>query len=469
VVLISGHDGGTGASPLTSLKHAGAPWELGLAETQQTLVMNKLRDRIVVQVDGQMKTGRDVVVGALLGAEEFGFATAPLVVMGCVMMRVCHLDTCPVGIATQNPALREKFAGQAEHVVNFFRFIAEEVREYMAQLGFRTLDEMTGRSDLLDTRRAVNHWKAQGLDLSAILYRPEMDASVATRRVTEQDHGLERALDNELIAACAPALERGEKVSVDLAIRNVNRTVGTMLGSELTRKYGFAGLPDDTISLSFHGSAGQSFGAFVPSGITMRLEGDSNDYIGKGLSGGKLIVHPPAESSFKPEENIVVGNVALYGATSGSAFFRGVAGERFMVRNSGAVGVVEGTGDHGCEYMTGGRAIIIGPTGRNFGAGMSGGIAYVFDADGTFATRCNMEMVALEPLAEHEDLDLVQGLLQRHVEYTSSTVAAAILEGWPALSTKFVKVMPREYRRVLNEAEAKKSDGQPRETAGARG
>jgi len=455
VVLISGHDGGTGASPLTSLKHAGIPWELGLSETQQTLVMNKLRDRIVVQVDGQMKTGRDVIIGALLGAEEFGFATAPLVVMGCVMMRVCHLDTCPVGIATQNPALREKFTGRAEHVVNFFRFVAEEVRGYLAQLGYRTLDELIGRSDLLDMRRAVNHWKAQGLDLSAILYRPENVDEVPARKVNEQDHGLSRALDNQLLELCAPALEKGEKVTLDMEIRNVNRTVGTMLGSELTRRYGFSGLPDDTIDITFHGSAGQSFGAFLPSGITLRLEGDSNDYIGKGLSGGKLIVYPPKDSPLVPEENIVIGNVALYGATSGSAFFRGVAGERFMVRNSGAVGVVEGTGDHGCEYMTGGRAVIIGPTGRNFGAGMSGGIAFVFDEDGTFHTRCNMEMVGLEPLAEHEDLDLVQGLLERHVEYTGSTVAQRILKDWPALAPKFVKVMPREYRRVLLEERAR--------------
>ncbi len=451
VVLISGFDGGTGASPLTSLKHAGIPWELGLAETQQTLVLNKLRDRIIVQVDGQMKTGRDVVIGALLGAEEFGFATAPLVVMGCIMMRVCHLDTCPVGIATQNPELRAKFAGKAEHVVNFFRFIAEEVREYMAQLGFRTFEEMIGRSDLLDTRRAVNHWKAQGLDLSAILYRPEVGPEVATRRVAEQDHGLARALDNELLRLCEPAIERGERVRLDLPIRNVNRTVGTMLGSELTRRYGGSGLPDDTIDIQFHGSAGQSFGAFVPAGITLRLEGDTNDYVGKGLSGGKIIVYPPAIDGFVPEENIVIGNVALYGATSGAAFFRGIAGERFMVRNSGAVGVVEGTGDHGCEYMTGGRAVIIGKTGRNFGAGMSGGIAYVLDEDGDFASRCNLEMVGLEPLDEHEDLDLVKGLLERHLEYTASTVAARVLKDWPVMAGKFVKVMPKEYRRVLEE------------------
>jgi len=467
VVLISGHDGGTGASPLTSLKHAGIPWELGLSETQQTLVMNKLRDRIVVQVDGQMKTGRDVVVGALLGAEEFGFATAPLVVMGCVMMRVCHLDTCPVGIATQNPLLREKFSGQADHVVNFFHFIAEEVREYMAQLGFRSIDEMIGRSDLLDVRRAVNHWKAQGLDLSAVLYRPDVDESVATRQITTQDHGLDRALDNELLKLCAPAIERGELVRLDLPIRNVNRTVGTMLGSELTRRYGVAGLPDDTIDIQFHGSAGQSFGAFLPGGITLRLEGDSNDYVGKGLSGGKIAVFPPRDSTFVPEDNIVIGNVALYGATSGAAFFRGVAGERFMVRNSGAVGVVEGVGDHGCEYMTGGRAVVIGKTGRNFGAGMSGGIAYIFDEDGDFHTRCNMDMVGLESLDEHEDLDLVQGLLQRHIEYTGSTVAERILVGWPELAKKFVKVMPREYRRVMEQRRLEQSEPEARPTAGA--
>jgi len=453
-VLISGHDGGTGASPLTSLKHAGIPWELGLAETQQTLVLNKLRDRIVVEVDGQLKTGRDVVIGALLGAEEFGFATAPLVVMGCVMMRVCHLDTCPVGIATQNPKLRERFAGQADHVVNFFRFIAEEVREYMAELGFRSLDEMVGRSDLLDMREAVDHWKAQGLDLSTVLYRPQMPADVATHNVTQQDHGLEAALDQRLLVLAAPALERGERVKIEMPIRNVNRTVGTILGSELTRKYANTGLPDDTIDITFNGSAGQSFGAFVPSGITMRLEGDTNDYAGKGLSGGKIIVYPSREATFVPEENIVTGNVALYGATAGSAFFRGIAGERFAVRNSGAVAVVEGLGDHGCEYMTGGRVVVIGNTGRNFGAGMSGGVAYVYDAAGDFATRCNMEMIDLEPLDEAEDLDLVKGLLERHREYTGSTVAADLLVDWPQAALHFVKVMPKEYRRVLNEQRA---------------
>ncbi|MBI5947629.1 MAG: glutamate synthase large subunit [Chloroflexi bacterium] len=451
VILISGHDGGTGASPLTSLKHAGGPWELGLAETQQTLVINKLRDRVIVQTDGQMKTGRDVIIAALLGAEEYGFATAPLVVMGCVMMRVCHLDTCPVGVATQNPQLREKFTGRAEHVVNFFRFVAEEVRELLAQLGFRSLDEMIGRSDLLDMRRAVNHWKAQGLDFSAILYRPEVGPEVATRCVTAQDHGLAHALDQEILPLVAPALERGEKVALDLPIRNTNRTVGTIIGSELTRKYGFNGLPDDTIHIKFSGSAGQSFGAFVPSGITLELEGDSNDYFGKGLSGGRLVVYPPKTATFIPEENIVIGNVALYGATSGSAFIRGVAGERFCVRNSGAVAVVEGTGDHCCEYMTGGRAVIIGPTGRNFGAGMSGGIAYVYDADGSFPARCNLEMVSLEPLTEEEDLELVHGLMERHRQYTGSTVAGGLLQDWPAAAARFVKVMPIEYRRVLEE------------------
>jgi glutamate synthase (ferredoxin) len=451
VVLISGHDGGTGASPLTSIKHAGIPWELGLAETQQTLVLNNLRDRIIVQTDGQMKTGRDVVIGTLLGAEEFGFATAPLVVMGCVMMRVCHLDTCPVGVATQNPKLREKFEGRAEHVVNFFRFIAEEVREYMAQLGFRTLDEMIGRSDLLDMRRAIDHWKAQGLDLSAILYRPDVGPEIATHCVTTQDHGLERALDQELLKLCAPALDNGTSVDIELPIRNVNRTVGTILGSALTRKFGFNGLPDDTITIRFAGSAGQSFGAFVPSGITLWLEGDSNDYIGKGLSGGKIIVYPPKEATFVPEENILIGNVALYGATSGSMFARGVAGERFAVRNSGAMAVVEGTGDHGCEYMTGGRVVIIGRTGRNFAAGMSGGIAYVYDPDGDFHTRCNLEMVALEKLDEPEDMDLVRGLMQRHFEYTGSTVAEGLLKQWPKIARKFVKVMPKDYKRALEQ------------------
>jgi glutamate synthase (ferredoxin) len=450
VVLISGYDGGTGASPITSIKHAGIPWELGLAETQQTLVLNKLRDRIVVQTDGQMKTGRDVVVAALLGAEEYGFATAPLVVMGCIMMRVCHLDTCPVGIATQNPRLREKFAGQAEHVVNFFRFVAEEVRELMARLGFRTMDEMIGRSDLLDTRKAIDHYKARGLDFSRIFHRPEAGEGVAVRRVVEQDHGLESSLDvTTLVPHCLPALERGEPVQGEFSIRNVNRTVGTILGSELTRRYGGAGLPDDTIKLKFNGAAGQSFGAFLPRGITLTLEGDANDYVGKGLSGGKLIVYPDKTAPFLAEENIVIGNVALYGATGGRAFFRGRAGERFCVRNSGALAVVEGVGDHGCEYMTGGVAVVIGPTGRNFAAGMSGGTAFVLDEDGQFRRRCNLEMVDIEPFQEPEDVELVRDLLIQHAGYTGSAVAARLLNTWEWASTRFVKVMPIDYRRVL--------------------
>jgi glutamate synthase (NADPH/NADH) large chain len=460
VVLISGHDGGTGASPLTSIKHAGIPWELGLAETQQTLVLNNLRDRIVVQTDGQMKTGRDVVIGTLLGAEEYGFATAPLVVLGCIMMRVCHLDTCPVGIATQNPVLREKFEGQAEHVVNFFRFIGEEIREYLAAMGYRSLDEIVGRSDLLDMRRAIEHYKARGLDFSAIFYRPEAGPEVARRCITTQDHGLDKALDQQLLPLAAPALDNKTPVTIEMPIRNVNRTVGTILGSELTRRHGFDGLPDDTITLRFTGSAGQSFGAFVPRGITLWLEGDSNDYIGKGLSGGKIVVQPPREATFVPEENILIGNVALYGATSGLMFVRGVAGERFAVRNSGAMTVVEGIGDHGCEYMTGGRVVVIGRTGRNFAAGMSGGIAYVYDPDGDFNIRCNKEMVDLEKLDDSEDIDLVRGLLERHREYTGSTVADGLLREWPAVAAKFVKVMPRDYKRVLLEQLAASRDVQ---------
>ncbi|MFO0951080.1 MAG: glutamate synthase large subunit [Isosphaeraceae bacterium] len=459
VVLISGFDGGTGASPLTSLKHAGIPWELGLAETQQTLVLNRLRDRIVVQTDGQLKTGRDVVVAALLGAEEYGFATAPLVVMGCVMMRVCHLDTCPVGIATQNPKLREKFAGKAEHVVNFFRFIAQEVRELMAQLGFRTVDEMIGRSDLLDTNHAIEHYKARGLDFTKIFYRPPVAEGFSVRKTTEQDHGLEQSLDlTEIVPNCGPALERGEPVELNLTIRNVNRTVGTILGSEVSRRHGGSGLPDDTISLKFHGSAGQSFGAFVPRGITMTLEGDANDYVGKGLSGGKLIIFPPRVATFVAEENILIGNVALYGATGGRAFFRGRAGERFCVRNSGALAVVEGVGDHACEYMTGGTAVVIGATGRNFAAGMSGGTAFVFDPAAEFPSRCNLEMVDLEPLQEAEDVELVRDLLIQHAGYTGSTVAARLLGDWDWAVTKFVKVMPVDYRRVLLEQKKKAAE-----------
>jgi glutamate synthase (NADPH) large chain len=450
VVLISGHDGGTGAAPLTSLKHGGVPWELGLAETQQVLVMNKLRDRIIVQTDGQLKTGRDVVIAALLGAEEYGFSTAPLVVMGCIMMRVCHLNTCPVGIATQDPKLRAKFTGKPEFVETFFRFIAEEIREHMASLGFRTMAEMIGRSDLLDVRTAVDHWKARGLDFSAILHRPQVGPEVAVRKIVDQDHGLEKSLDvTTLLPLCREAVERREPVDVRLPIRNVNRTVGTILGSEVTRAHGRDGLPDDTIRIHFTGSAGQSFAAFVPRGITLTLEGDANDYVGKGLSGGKIVVFPPREATFTAEHNILVGNVVLYGATSGEAYFRGVAGERFAVRNSGALAVVEGIGDHGCEYMTGGRVVVIGGSGRNFAAGMSGGIAYVLDEAGDFASRCNTGMVDLEPLVDVEDVELVKDLLSRHIRYTQSPVAARLLVSWEATQPRFVKVMPRDYKRVL--------------------
>ncbi|MGH7389811.1 MAG: glutamate synthase large subunit [Candidatus Rokuibacteriota bacterium] len=462
VVLISGHDGGTGASPLTSIKHGGIPWELGLAETQQVLVLNKLRDRIVVQVDGQMKTGRDVVVAALLGAEEYGFSTAPLVVLGCIMMRVCHLNTCPVGIATQDPVLRQRFAGRAEHVVNYFRFLAEEVREHMAKLGFRTMAEMIGRVDRLDFTPALDHWKACGLDLSSILHQPQVPPEVARRCVRAQDHGLDRALDRTtIIPACREAIDDGKPVSLRLPIRNVNRTVGTMLGHEVTSRWGGEGLPDDTIRIHFTGSAGQSFGAFVPRGITFTLEGDANDYWGKGLSGGRLIVLPPEGSTFPPEENIVIGNVALYGATSGEAYVRGVAGERFGVRNSGALTVVEGVGDHACEYMTGGRVVVLGRTGRNFAAGMSGGVAYVLDRGGDFARRCNPGMVDLEPLAEAEDIDLVRDLSRRHLDVTGSTLAAGILADWVALQPKFVKVMPRDYKRVLAAEARARAEGRP--------
>ncbi|MCC7120840.1 MAG: glutamate synthase large subunit [Gammaproteobacteria bacterium] len=450
VVLISGYDGGTGASPVASLKHAGVPWELGLAETQQVLVANKLRDRIVVQVDGQLKTGRDVVIGALLGAEEFGFATAPLVVMGCVMMRVCHLNTCPVGIATQDPHLREKFSGKPEFVENFFRFIAQEVREYMAALGFRTIEEMIGRADRLDVDQAVSHWKAKGLDLSKILHQPPVGPETAIRSVRAQDHGLDRSLDRTtIVPACRAALEDRTPVTLDLKIRNVNRTVGTILGYEVTKRHGGEGLPDDTIRLNFKGSAGQSFGAFIPRGITMTLEGDANDYIGKGLSGGRLVGYPPREATFVAEDNILIGNVALYGATSGTAYFRGVAGERFCVRNSGAEAVVEGVGDHGCEYMTGGRVAVIGRTGRNFAAGMSGGVAYVYDPDARFPERCNTEMVDLERIESDADEATLRRMLETHARLTGSTVAGRLLRDWTTVRSQFVKVMPKDYKHVL--------------------
>jgi len=463
VVLISGHDGGTGASPLTSIKHGGVPWELGLAETQQVLVMNKLRDRIVVQVDGQMKTGRDVVIAALLGGEEYGFSTAPLVVLGCIMMRVCHLNTCPVGIATQDPELRKRFAGQVDYVVNFFRFVGQEVREHMAALGFRTMDEMIGRVDRLDFKPALEHWKARGLDLSSILYQPDMPPEVPRRCVRPQDHALESSLDHTtIIPACREAVEHKKRVELRLPIRNVNRTVGTTLGYHITKRWGAEGLPDDTIRIHFAGSAGQSFGAFVPRGVTFTLEGDANDYWGKGLSGGKLIVFPPRASAFVPEDNIIIGNVALYGATSGEAYVRGVAGERFCVRNSGVHAVVEGVGDHGCEYMTGGRVVVLGHTGRNFAAGMSGGAAYVLDLDGEFKRRCNLGMVDLERLDQPEEIALVRDLIRRHVEHTGSTYAAGILRDWIDMQPRFVKIMPRDYKRVLlAEAHAQAEGRQP--------
>jgi len=460
VVLISGYDGGTGASPLTSIKHAGAPWELGLAETQQTLVLNDLRSRIVVEVDGQLKTGRDVVIGALLGAEEFGFATAPLVALGCIMMRVCHLNTCPVGVATQDPKLRKKFGGEADHVVNFMRFIAEEVREWMAQLGFRTVNEMIGHTELLDLHKAIDHYKALGLDYSNIFYQPKVAATVGKYQTTKQNHGLEKSLDKtEIFEACLPALERGEKVRKSFTIRNVNRVVGTITGAELTRRYGAKGLPDDTIQLSFKGSAGQSFGAFVPHGMTLTLEGDGNDYVGKGLSGGKIIVYPPKGSTFIPEENVIIGNVALYGATSGEAYIRGLAGERFCVRNSGVNAVVEAVGDHGCEYMTGGRVVVLGPTGKNFAAGMSGGIAYVLDEKGDFGRRCNQEMVKLGKLETDEEIEQVRDMIKKHAEYTKSDRAWKVLALWEELVHKFVKVYPNDYRRVLETQARYKAQG----------
>jgi glutamate synthase (NADPH/NADH) large chain len=453
VVLISGHDGGTGAAPLTSIKHAGAPWELGLAETQQTLLRNKLRDRIVVQADGQLKTGRDVIIAALLGAEEFGFASAPLVVSGCIMMRVCHLDTCPVGVATQNPELRARFSGKPEFVVNFFEFVAEEVREYLARLGFRTLEEIIGRADLLDTVVAVEHWKASGLDLSPILYTPPLPEGAALSCVTSQDHGLDRALDNTLIQLAEGALEEGRLVHLDLPIRNVNRTVGTMLGYEVTRRWGGEGLPEDTIDISFRGSAGQSFGAFLPRGVTLRLDGDANDYLGKGLSGGRLIVRPPAEAMFTAEEQVIAGNVIGYGATAGEIFLRGIVGERFCVRNSGALAVAEGTGDHGCEYMTGGRVVILGPVGRNFAAGMSGGVAYVLDL---LRIRVNMEMVDLDQV-EEDDAKFVREVVERHHAETGSAMAARLLADWDP--GRFTKVMPKDYKRVLSAASQAEREG----------
>jgi glutamate synthase (NADPH/NADH) large chain len=483
-VTIAGHDGGTGASPESSIKHAGTPWELGLAETQQTLVLNRLRGRIAVQVDGQMKTGRDVAIGALLGADEFGFATAPLVVEGCIMMRKCHLNTCPVGVATQDPELRKRFTGQPEHVVNYFFFVAEELRQIMAELGFRRLSEMIGRSDLLDMRKGIEHWKAKGLDFSRVFHQPDMPAEVARFHCESQDHGLARALDHQLIAAAAPALEKGQPVRLKFRIRNAHRSVGAMLSGTVARAHGHEGLPEDTLHVAFEGIAGQSFGAFLARGVTFELSGATNDYVGKGLSGGRIVVYPDPACPAKPEENIVIGNTVMYGAIGGEAYFRGVAGERFCVRNSGATAVVEGTGDHGCEYMTGGTVAVLGRTGRNFAAGMSGGIAYVYDPDGTFASRCNPSMVALSPVqsesdqhkAEKElvaagkgrlmhagraDEAILRELIERHLRFTGSTVALAMLDHWDATRAKFVKVFPSEYVRALSEMHVKAQHTKP--------
>jgi glutamate synthase (NADPH/NADH) large chain len=483
-VTIAGHDGGTGASPESSIKHAGTPWELGLAETQQTLVLNRLRGRIAVQVDGQMKTGRDGAIGALLGADEFGFATAPLVVEGCIMMRKCHLNTCPVGVATQDPVLRKRFTGQPEHVVNYFFFVAEELREIMASLGFRTLSEMIGRSDVLDLRKGIDHWKAKGLDFSRVFHQPPMPAEVARFHCESQDHGLARALDHQLIEAAAPALERQQPVRLTYRIRNAHRSVGAMLSGAVARRHGHDGLPPDTLHVSFEGVAGQSFGAFLARGVTFELMGATNDYVGKGLSGGRIVVYPDPACPAKPEANIVIGNTVMYGAIDGEAYFRGVAGERFCVRNSGAAAVVEGTGDHGCEYMTGGTVVVLGRTGRNFAAGMSGGVAYVHDADGTFASRCNPAMVALEPVlseseqhkAEKElvaagkgrllhagraDEPILRELIERHLRFTGSTVALAMLDHWDQTRAKFVKVFPNEYVRALSEMHVRAQHTKP--------
>jgi glutamate synthase (NADPH) large chain len=449
LILISGYDGGTGAAPLTSVKNAGLPWELGLAETQQTLMINKLRSRVRLECDGKLMSGRDVAIACLLGAEEFGFATAPLVAIGCVMMRVCHLNTCPQGIATQDPRLARKFKGKPEYVVNFMRFIAEDFRTYMAEMGFRTVDEMVGRTDLIEMDRAVGHWKAHSLDYSAIL-RQSAGAPDERRCTQRQDHGISDTVDRRLIEMAKPALEGGVKVDISLKIRNVQRTIGTMLSYEISRRYGAGGLPDGTISIECEGTCGQSFAAFGARGLSMRIFGDANDYFGKGLSGARLVLRPPRKAEFVPENNIIVGNVAFYGATSGEAYIRGQAGERFCVRNSGVHAVVEGVGDHGCEYMTGGCVVVLGEAGRNFAAGMSGGVAYVFSESGIFSQRrCNRELVDLEPLEDDADVAVVQGMLRKHCEYTDSAVAARILGDWEELSRCFVRVMPRDYKKAL--------------------
>ena len=477
-VTIAGFEGGTGASPLTSIKHAGSPWEIGLAETHQTLVANRLRGRIAVQVDGGIRTGRDVVIGALLGADEFGFSTAPLIAAGCIMMRKCHLNTCPVGVATQDPVLRKRFTGQPEHVINFFFFVAEEVREIMASMGFRSFDEMVGQMQMLDQRKVIEHWKAKGLDFSKLFTKPAAPEGVAIYHSEAQDHKIYKILDRRLIADAKEAIEHGTKIRLNAGIRNIDRTAGAMLSGEIAKRYGHAGLPDGTIHVDFKGTAGQSFGAFLAKGVTFELEGDANDYVGKGLSGGRIIIKPPFDTGVTPEESIIVGNTVMYGAIAGECYFRGVAGERFAVRNSGAIAVIEGAGDHCCEYMTGGIVVVLGRTGRNFAAGMSGGIAYVLDDDGTFEQRCNLSMVELEPVPEEEaasakiyghvndlgahglvdvsdmsrfDAERLHILITRHARFTGSKRAAEILADWKSWCAKFRKVMPVEYRRALAE------------------
>ena len=462
-IVIAGHDGGTGASPLTSIKHAGGPWEIGLAETQQTLILNQLRSRVILQVDGQLKTGRDVVVGAMLGADEFGFATAPLVVEGCIMMRKCHLNTCPVGVATQDPELRKRFSGQPEHVVNFFFFVAEEAREIMASLGIRKFNDLIGRSDLLDKQKGIEHWKINGLDFSKICYQPEKSNDIDRYNTEKQDHGLKNALDNELIKKTMSTINDKSNIEFDASITNVNRTVGTMLSHEIAKKYGNAGLPDDSIKINLNGTAGQSFGAFLAKGITFNLSGEGNDYVGKGLCGGKIIIKPPKKFSGIAEENIIVGNTTMYGATSGETYFNGIGGERFCVRNSGASAVIEGVGNHGCEYMTGGTVVILGRTGQNFAAGMSGGVAYVYDPNKSFKNYCNLSMVTLHKVEKENiktdmplhlnlaDEIILKTLIENHCQYTNSNKAIEILKNWDVELDNFVKVMPIEYKRALNE------------------
>ncbi|MFY4776134.1 glutamate synthase large subunit [Metabacillus sp. RGM 3146] len=467
LVLISGYDGGTGAAARTSIKHAGLPWEIGLAETHQTLVLNRLRDRIVVETDGKMMTGRDVVIAALLGAEEFGFSTAPLVVLGCILMRVCHLDTCPVGIATQNPELRKKFNGDPEHVANFMRFIAQEARELMAELGFYSINEMVGRTDVLEPNKAIDHWKGKNVDLSALLHQPDVPAHVSRRAIVKQDHGLEKSLDyQELIPLCKKAIENGEPVEATTAIRNINRVTGTMLGSEITRRYGEEGLKEDTIRLKFNGSAGQSFGAFIPKGVTLTLEGDANDYVGKGLSGGKIIVYPSPDSTYIPEENTIIGNVSFYGASDGEAYINGLAGERFCVRNSGANIVVEGVGDHGCEYMTGGKVLVLGPTGKNFAAGMSGGMAYVLDDSlENVKKKCNKELVHIEQLKDHQEIEQIHEMIVKHVEYTRSPKGARILEDWQTQASQIIRIIPKQFLEIRERIQRLQGTGLSKEEA----